>query len=290
LFEAATSSYYGGINVAPEGGICLSENEIWYDIDICSAYPTAESLCYWPDWDTIEQIPTGELKRGQIKLNDMAFAWIEFEMPEKGICPFVVRDKQGRGLLNVRTGETFTTGPEMYLALELGGKVYVKHGFRVYPYPEDDPRRYLMRDFQKEMIELRSKFKKLYGKGSVQELLAKTVSNSHYGKTGQGLKETLSYNTRAKDYKSTPPSSITCSPIAAHITALVRVLAIATHIEIKKKLNKRVINICTDGLVTNASLDEINSLELFGYKKLFSEARLSLPTPQRFLKLSTNRK
>ena len=276
LFETATSSYYGGENVAPEGGICISENEIWNDIDICSAYPTAESLCYWPNWDTIEQIPAGELKRGQIKLNDMAFAWIEFEMPEKSICPFVIRDKKGRGLLNVRTGETFATGPEMYLALELGGKVYIKSGFIVYPYPEEDPKRDLLFNYQKELLEKRSEFKKKYGKGSVQEQLAKTVSNSHYGKMGQGLKDSMSYSTRAKNYTFTPPSAVTCPPIAAHITALVRVLAIATHIEIKKKLKKRVINICTDGLVTNASLDEINSLELFGYKKLFSEARLKL--------------
>ena len=67
------------------------------------------------------------------------------------------------------------------------------------------------------MIENREQAKQQYGKKSIPDLLWKEVSNSVYGKLGQGLSGKRAFSTRKRKTQETPFSSITMPLSLIHI-------------------------------------------------------------------------
>ena len=103
-----------------------------------------------------------------------------------------------------------------------------------------------------------------YPKGSVFELLAKEAGNSLYGKLGQGvggmksIRENIRlFDTRDGSRHALPPSSITCPLLAAMTSGLPR--AVLSEILSRLPAHVRVLSATTDGWISDATADEIQS-------------------------------
>jgi hypothetical protein len=94
-----------------------------------------------------------------------------------------------------------------------------------------------------------------YDKGTLQNEMFKQLGNSLYGKLGQGIKGTTSYNTRDDQWVEIGPSTITNPYLAAHVTGLIRALVSEMIASIPDR--STVVSVTTDGFITNAPLSDI---------------------------------
>lgn len=91
---------------------------------------------------------------------------------------------------------------------------------------------------------------------SLDEQYAKLMGNSLYGKTGQGLHDKTAFDTTIMESKKIPESSISNGMIAALVTGFVR--AVMGEILNGVPLHRKVISCTTDGILTDARMDELD--------------------------------
>lgn len=266
MITAASSAYFGGRNEAFLHGI---HDGPWFDYDLSGAYPTAMSLLPDPDYDATPAAITGRLFKGMVNPLSYLFGHIRFRFPDNTYYPCLpVKDEFGRGLVFPLAGETWACAPEIFLALELGCEIELTQpGFLV---PTKNT--YSLRDGVKSLVEAREFAKKQHGKGSPQELAAKEIANSAYGKLAQGLSGKRAYSTRADASSEIPPSIVTSAPHAAMTTSLVRAVVSAAMHQLSQR-GFRVASVTTDGFLSDAPKDVIDSLDLYGFKAVFEQAR-----------------
>jgi len=267
-WEMASQAYYGGRNECFLYGI--HKSDVWYDYDLSGAYPTAMSLLRNPDFSKVTSL-TGDIIK--IDPTDYIFGYVEFEFPENVLYPCLpIRDVEGRGLIYPRRGRTYASAPELYVALKLGARLkWVQPGIQVASHEG----KFDMRDALMELLKERAEAKKLYGKGSVQEVRLKEIVNSIYGKMAQGLSGKRNYSTRADAVMDLPPSIITQPLIASMTTALVRAIVSAAMHELYLK-GYRIASVTTDGFLCDAPPEEVNSLKLFGFRDAYRYVREEL--------------
>jgi len=263
--EMANHAYYGGRNECFLYGIHHA-NE-WNDYDLSGAYPTVMSFLRNPDFTKITAL-TGDI----VSINplDYIFGLVDFEFPDHVMYPCLpVKDLEGRGLIFPRRGRTFASAPELYAALKMGAKLrWVQPAIQVGAYDDKFDIQWALTD----LLKARAEAKKLYGKGSVQEVKLKEMINSIYGKTAQGLAGKRNYSTRTDKVEDTPPSSITQPILAAMTTSLVRaIVSVAMH-QLHER-GYRIASVTTDGFLTDAPFEVLNSLSLFGFKALYEAVR-----------------
>jgi len=262
--EIANHAYYGGRNECFLYGI--HKADVWYDYDLAGAYPTAMSMLRNPDFDRITTL-TGDI----ISINplDYVFGLVDFEFPEDVPFPCLpVKDAEGRGLVFPRKGRTYASAPELYLALKLGARIrWVQFGIQV-----GTLEKYDIQEALTDLLKARAEAKKLYGKGSVQEVKIKEIVNSIYGKTAQGLSRKRSYSTRTDSVNDLPPSNITQPLIAAMTTSIVRAIVTAAMHQLYK-LGYRIASVTTDGFLTDAPFDVLNDLRLYGFRDVYKAVR-----------------
>jgi hypothetical protein len=177
-------------------------------------------------------------------------AYIEFEFPESVRFPVFACDAGHRGLIFPRKGKTYAWAPELFVAKNLGAHIEIKDGYII---PWLDDRRPLVTFIQEQTVARR----KAEAEGNALEaLLAKEMVNSVYGKTGQGLKNKSVFNTSKDETEKTGPSKITCAPHAGFTTAMGR----AGLAELLNRIprTREVINVITDGFLTNATRSEVD--------------------------------
>ena len=265
LYEIANHCYYGGRNETFLYGIHHAKDG-WNDYDLSGAYPTAMACLRTPNFDQIG-VMTGDIL--SIDPLGYAFGLVDFEFPPDTPFPCLpVKDEQGRGLIFPLKGRTFASAPELYAALRMGAKIkWVKYGLQVGTFDKFD-----MQEALTDLVRQRAEAKRIFGKGSIQEIRLKEMINSVYGKLAQGLAGKRNYSTRIDKVEDTPPSSITQPLLASMTTSLVRaIVSVAMH-QLHMK-GFRIASVTTDGFLTDAPFEVLNSLNLFGFKAIYEAVR-----------------
>jgi hypothetical protein len=199
-----------------------------------------------PDYDNAR--PTTD--PADFRPDQLGFARVAFEFPAETTrfpcLPVIASDE--RGLVYPVSGEAYVTAPEIALARHMGAQITILDGV-VVPWIENSPR-----PFEVVIREL-SRRRGEHEKGSLQNEMFKQLGNSLYGKLGQGIKGTTSYNTRDDQRIEIGPSQITNPYLAAHVTGLIRALVSELIASIPHWWT--VVSVTTDGFITNAPLAEI---------------------------------
>jgi hypothetical protein len=262
--EIANHCYYGGRNECYLYGI--HKADVWYDYDLTGAYPTSMSLLRNPDFDRITVL-TGDI----VSINplDYVFGLVDFEFPPDTPFPCLpIKDPECRGLVFPLKGRTYASAPELYLALKLGAKVkWVQFGIQV-----GTLEKYDIQEALTDLLKARAEAKRIFGKGSVQEVKLKEQINSIYGKTAQGLSKKRSYSTRTDSVNDLPPSAITQPILAAMTTSIVRAIVTAAMHQLYK-MGYRIASVTTDGFLCDAPPEVLNDLSLYGFKHVYKAVR-----------------
>jgi hypothetical protein len=219
---------------------------LFRELDLASAYATALASLRIADYDKA-RTTTDPV---DFRPDQLGFARVSFRFPRETTrfpcLPVIASDE--RGLVYPLAGEAFVTAPEIALARHMGAEVTVLDGV-VIPWIEDSPR-----PFELVIREL-SRRRKEHQPGSLQNEMFKQLGNSLYGKLGQGIKGSTSYNTRDDRQIEIGPSRITNPYLAAHVTGLIR--ALVSELIAFIPLRWTVISVTTDGFITNAPLCDL---------------------------------
>ncbi len=240
LENFATQCYHGGRNESFIAG--PTQVDVWNDYDAPSCYSAITLGLRELDYERMFMTT----KLDHLFGDKCALAWVEFEFPDIAYPSLAVRSE--KGLIFPLTGETHCTGHELEVAYNQGAKIKVKQGF-VIPWKNDT------RIFEGYMSWIRENRKKLV-KGSFDERLFKELANTVYGRFSQALRPKTSFDIQAGYSKQMPPSTLTNPYFAAYTTGLARALMGEMLAGIPK--NRVVVSTTTDGILTNATLDEID--------------------------------
>lgn len=278
--KAFASAYHGGLNSCPSPGYYPHRT---VDIDAQNAYPTAMSLVRDLDWEAgvIDEVVHEQL----LTLEDAPepatpfVGFVSFTFPHDVIFPCLPIVADGT-LIYPSSSEgvagTWACGPELWLALKLGAEVFCQIGYlgreRV---QADGSKSFMLRRGVKRLIDDRNTAKKVFGKGSIEELTLKTAVNSIYGKTAQDVAEQRAWDAHQQEMDNVGGSAITSPYHAAMSTSLVRAQLLATMNQIVNG-GGHVYSVTTDGFITDWTADAVESLDLHGLSELLREARRAL--------------
>lgn len=216
----------------------------WNDFDISGAYTTG--LC--------DQLPL-EYSHAYLAKNPQAYtghvcgaARVRFSFPKCTRFPSLPERTQ-YGLIYPLTGESYCTAPEIAVALVQGADVTILEGVIVPWVAGSKP---FFEPFMRKVRRKRSQ----YPKGSFDDRVWKGIGNSAYGKLGQGLASKSAFNTRSGSSSPIGHSSITNPYYASHATGFVR--AVVSEMLASIPGYRTVISVTTDGILSNATRDEID--------------------------------
>ena len=281
----SSNAYHGGFNACSRVGWYEKDT---FDYDLCGAYPTAMALTPDINW---EDPIASEIIRRELTLKDFSIpvigeyplvpfvGYVSFEFPSNVLFPSLPVSVDG-SLLFPRTSDgidgVYVCGPEVFLALKLGAKVFCKRGFMLNVLTDSNgvESRSLGHAVRDLLVD-RGLAKNLYGKGSLEELLLKTIANSGYGKVAQNVVRKQTWDAYVKDMVDLGCSSITNPFSACYITSLVRAELIATMNELES-LDYEVYSVTTDGFITNAPSDVVLSSNMHGFKRWMEQSRMFL--------------
>lgn len=241
LENFATQCYHGGRNESFISG--PTHIDIWNDFDAPSCYTAICLGLRRLDYDRMYQ--TDDLKK--LFGDKCALAWISFEFPESTRFPSLAV-RSDSSLVFPLTGETHCTGHEIELAYNQGAKIIIKKAF-VIPWVDDE------RIFEGFMGWVREN-RQTNEKGGFEERLFKEMGNSLYGKFAQSLRPKTAFDIQAGYSKQLPPSTLTNPFFAAYTTGLARALMGEMVASIPE--HRTVVSLTTDGMLTNATLDEFD--------------------------------
>ncbi len=248
-------AYHGGRTEVFETGPS-DPGELLHDIDMVSAYPTAQGCLRVPDYAAAFETADPLL----FTAGTLGAARVRFDTPDHVVAP--VFPVMGRyGLVFPRRGVAFVSAPEIATALHLGVRVTILRG-QIIPWAQDDARPFLQ--FARAMIELRNSLKdegtsstgETVRVDTIESLVIKTMTNSLYGKTAQAVHTRNVFDSRTGFDRPLPPSPVSNAAFAAYTTGLARA-AIAEMVNSVPSPH-RVVSISTDGFVTTATLDMID--------------------------------
>ena len=307
LLNAAAFSYKGGFNTCTQVGWYDSED--YFDYDLKNAYPTSMCNVFDVDFkDGIDPLAYDPICNKELTLADFdspydpLFAYISFEFPVGTKYPCIPISCEG-SLLFPRTSDGFegvyACGPDIYLALKMGAKVHCLDGYRgrIRQNEDGSPSRSLGAAVY-QLVQDRAKAREIYGKKSIEELILKVMVNSIYGKTAQNVIQKHTWDGLTQEYQDLGMSIITCPVHSAITTAGVRCVLIAAMTQLES-LGYKVWSVTTDGFISNAPIDVLAGLDLFGFADVFKSARRYLTNGKsdtmweakhsmnRFLNLST---
>lgn len=276
--------FRGGYN------ICLAVgryNKLTFDYDLKNGYPTVMSLIPDINWANAikKEIANRELtlddfvEDGKINLLTMIVAYVTFEFPKN--CKFPCIQIQDNGtpvypLTSKGCEGVYACGPELYLALCLGAKVYVKRGYILNTaVDENGNKSYKLRQVIKQFVKDRSRAKEKYGEDCLEQYILKLLVNSMYGKLSQDVIAKSRWDNYKKSMEDIGCSKITNPVTACFTTALVRSVLIATLTQVYEK-GYTSYSVTTDGFISDIPREVLESLDLFSFKQLLESSRLYL--------------
>ena len=181
------------------------------------------------------------------------FCYVKFEFPESvkypciPICddgvPFYPRTSDG-------VEGVYACGPELYLAVMLGAKVYVETGYKIRTRLNcDKTESYSLRTAVKQLVSDRTRAKKDYGKGTLAELILKLMVNGSYGKTAQDVVKKYAWSVYRNEMEDIGASCVTNPVSASQITSIVRAVLLATQNELSN-CGYSTCSVTTDGFIS----------------------------------------
>ena len=218
----------------------------WQDFDLAGAYTTGLVDLRHIDYDNFRITHDVKDFVGHV----LGFAYIEFNFPSNTRYPSLPVRGNNDGLFYPLTGFSYCSAPEIEVALNLGCEIVVKHGV-IIPWLEGDAR--LFEPYVVNIRELRQS----YVKGSIDELYAKLLGNSLYGKTAQGLKKKTVFDAGKMTSVELDTSQITNAAMAAHTTGFIRAVLSEQIAGIPS--HRKVLSATTDGFITDATIDQLDS-------------------------------
>ncbi len=217
---------------------------VFNDFDLAGAYTTGMVDLRHIDYDNFWFSRDPKDFVGHV----LGFAYVRFAFPAGTRFPSLpVRNPSG-GLVFPLSGLSYCTAPEIEVALNLGCKIDILHGV-IYPWRDGDNRL-----FEPYVMHIRS-LRKSFDKGSLDELYAKLLGNSLYGKTAQGMKGKKVFDSQGLKSVELTHSTLTNAAISAHTTGFVRAVLAEQIAGIPP--NRIVISATTDGFLTDADESEL---------------------------------
>lgn len=281
----ASQAYHGGYNICTEVGYFPY---VTYDYDLQNAYPTA--MCLVPDinWDAPIR---NEIIRRNLALTDFVdngtvnpltpfVGYVQFEFPRSVKYPCIPINVEGvptYPLSSDGLDGVYVAGPFIWLALELGARVFCKRGYFLSVKLQSDGRSE-SRSLSSVVIQLvqdRAKAKKICGKGSLEELSLKEINNAGYGKVAQNVIDKSTWSAYKNEMEQLGCSAITNPVAAMMITSIVQVELIAAQNQIYG-LGYMSCSVTTDGFISNCPEDILKCLDLYGLRSYMGVARLYL--------------
>lgn len=280
LQGVAQNSYRGGYNGCMMVGYFPFQT---WDYDLENAYPTCMSLVPDIDWENpiVMELKEQWLNPTLIRSPfDPIFGYVEFEFPETVKYPCISMSIDGN-LVYVRKSKrpVYASAPELYLALRLGAKVYAHNLYVGNVRMTSDGRvSHSLFYAVKQLVNDRADVRSMQGEhDGLMQLLLKQAVNSLYGKTAQDVIEKHTWDSMTEEMENIGGSPVTSPVHACLTTAGVRAVLLATMNQLHD-MGRRVFSVTTDGFISDASFDELNSLDLYGFAPAFRAARLAITT------------
>lgn len=239
----AIDCYHGGRNESYWNGPTPVSS--FYDFDLSGAYTTALVDLFPLDYGNARLTSNPEDYRGHV----LGLARVRFSFPTGLRFPCLPVFDEKYGLLYPLSGESNCTAPEIEVALNMGCQIDIIQGI-IIPWCDVE-----VSPFE-SFVSFVRKMRKSYTKKSCDELLWKEIGNSVYGKLAQGLQGKTAFDTTTGLSKKIDRSAITNAYFAAHTTGIVR--AVLSEILAAIPANKTVISATTDGLLTDATYEELD--------------------------------
>lgn len=290
----ASHAYHGGYNSCSSVGYFP---EWSWDYDLQNAYPTA--MCMVPDIDWCNPVKV-TIENRELRLSDWLVgghtfnpfipmvAYVKFEFPKDVAFPCIpvvvkgvpIFPRCSRGAGPGGGDYVYACGPELYLAVKLGAKVYCETGYVLTPLLREDENG----DMQESrslsyavhnLVSDRALAKADHGKGSLEELFLKLLVNSGYGKVAQNVVPKSSWDAFTDSMAALGASPITNPVSACLITSIVRAELLAAENQIVQA-GYKAVSVTTDGFISTAPVDFLKSLDLYGMRPWLVQVRLFL--------------
>ncbi|XBH22253.1 DNA-directed DNA polymerase [Jonesiaceae bacterium BS-20] len=280
--HASAMSFRGGYNMSAELGLFA---RVTNDFDLQSCYPTSSSTIWDVDYEHPDGVILRTVNNVDLALSDFDspltpfLGFVSFEFPSTVAFPSLPVPVEGSMIYPRTSGGArgvWATGPEVWLALTLGAKVtcQIGHFGRTLTDAQGAPSR-LLRGAYKQLLDDRARAKEQFGKKSFEQNVLKLMANSPYGKLAQGVMGQRGWDAWAQERDSVGGSAITSPWHASMTTGLVRAVLLATLNQLHE-LGYSTPSCTTDGFITDADLDVVNGLDLFGLGPIWRESRLVL--------------
>ena len=274
--EYFEEAYTGGFNASFYLGWITDQTT---DFDLQNAYPTAMANIIDIDWN--EHVR--DLPRDYLRLQDLmnplipAVAVGDFDFPDDCYCPNIPVPVKGGMKIYPRHGRNvYMSGPDMFLALNLGAKIKIFRGFTCQMLETKDgkPSQCLAYAVT-NLVQDRMLAKQLYKENPLVEKSLKTMVNSCYGKTAQNVSPKTRYNAKTMGRVNAEPSTVTSPYHATYTTALVRCMLIGC-INQLHDMGYHVYSVTTDGFITDAPTEVVRGLDAYGFAQIFQSGRYTL--------------
>jgi hypothetical protein len=218
---------------------------LYNDFDLAGAYTTGLVDLRRIDYENFRVSHNPHEYQGHV----LGFAYVRFEFPEGTRFPSLPVRNKDNGLIYPLTGFSYCTAPEIEVALNLKCHINIMYGIIIPWLGCGDDR--LFESYVMRIRKLRGQF----ATGSLDELYAKLLGNSLYGKTAQGLKTKIVFEAKTMKSVELPHSILTNAAIAAHATGFVRAVLSEQIASIPP--HRTVISATTDGFITDADESEL---------------------------------
>lgn len=291
----AEKAYCGGKNESEAIGFYDDVNTL--DQDLESAYPGMMASVPDVDWLHPDGCIVASVERRMLTPQDLPqgpvtlfFAEVAFDFPDDCLYP-CIPVRCGSSLVNPRHVDAehavYAAAPELYLALCLRADVYVLRGYmgRIkYEWDGDGTTfrvSHSLFECERALVADRNLAKAAFGEKSLPDLELKTGGNGIYGKTAQDVVEKHTWDAYHDEMVNIGGSPITSPVHATMITSGVRavLLAAMNGLHAENELHDKdyhTYSVTTDGFITNVPLDELSSLALYGFTRIFQESRMRL--------------
>ena len=280
----ASQAYHGGYNSCSEVGYFPQTT---FDYDLQNAYPTA--MCLVPDIDWESPIRY-ELQNQELDIRHWQgigginpllpfVGYVRFQFPDSVKYPCIPVNVDGVPVY-LRTSKgmngVYAAGPYLYLALRLGATVFCERGFFLNTrYDESLRESRSLAAAVKQLVVDRNKAKEERGKGSLEELILKTMVNSGYGKNAQNVIQKQAWTAFRNQMEDLGCSAITNPVSAMMITAIVQVELLAAQNQCHEK-GFLTCSVTTDGFISDCPEEILKTLDLYGVRLFMEQARLFL--------------
>lgn len=280
--HACANAFRGGYNGCNEIGYF---GRLTNDYDLISCYPTSESVLWdvdflHPDGVITETINNQRLTPGMLPSPLTPFVgFVRFSFPEDVAFPTIPVPLDGSMVYPQASGAgrgVWASGPEVWLALQLGAEVFCQLGHlgRVRRAEDGSPSR-MLRGANQQLVSDRKEAKRQFGEKSLEQGILKLLANGGFGKLAQGVMGQRGWDAWAQEREAVGGSAITSPYHGMMTTGLARTALLATMNQLAD-LGYSTPSNTTDGLITDAPFDVLDGLDLHGMAGLWRDAREAL--------------